>query len=78
MSTKQDMKLADVFWRLDALADSSVISEDASTAARDAVRALREATRMLGVDPAQGADGITAAIESIQMRYRQAQQNPTS
>jgi hypothetical protein len=51
MSTKQHMKLADIFWKLDALADSSVISDEVSTAARDTARALREAARSLGIDP---------------------------
>jgi len=78
MSTKQHMKLADIFWKLDALADSTVISDEASTAARDAARALREAARSLGIDPTQGADSVVAAIESLQERYRQARQQANS
>ncbi|XLY90481.1 hypothetical protein ACK8QS_22690 (plasmid) [Ectopseudomonas mendocina] len=78
MSTKQDMKLADVFWKLDALAECTVIDDEASTAARDAVRALREVARSLGVDPAQGADSISAAVEALQERFRQARQQVAS
>jgi len=78
MSTKQDMKLADIFWKLDALADSSVISDEASTAARDAVRALREVARSLGVDPTQGADSVCVAVEALQERFRQARQQAAS
>ena len=78
MRAKQDMKLADIFWKLDALAESSVISGEASTAACDAVRALREVARSLGVDPAQGADSIVVAVEALQERFRQAQQHVAS
>jgi hypothetical protein len=76
MNNKQDMKLADIFWKLDGIADSTVISDETSTAARDAAYALREVTRALGVDPALGASGIVAAVEALQERLRQARQQP--
>ncbi len=78
MSTNDTMKLADIFWKLDALADSNVLSAEATTAARDAARSLREVTRSLGIDPAQGADSINVAIEALKERFRQAQQQAGS
>jgi hypothetical protein len=78
MSTKPEMKLADLFWKLDALADSTVLSDEASTAARDAARTLREVARTLGVDTTQGADSISAAVEALQERFRQAREQVTS
>lgn len=73
-----DMKLTDIFWKLDALADSSVLSDEASTAARDAARALREVARSLGVDHTQGADSVCVAVDALQERFRQAKQQTTS
>ncbi|MGO4801128.1 hypothetical protein ACEN2T_17760 [Pseudomonas sp. W22_MBD1_FP4] len=72
MTGRQDMKLADIFWKLDSIAESSVISVEASTAARDAVRALREITRALAVDPSAGADSVVASVEGLQERFRKA------
>lgn len=70
MTAKPDMRLADVFLKLDEMAASHDLSEECSIASRDSANTMRAVIRLLGVNPAEPASGIVAAVEALQDRFR--------
>lgn len=60
----EKMKLTDICWKLDGLADSSVTEATARTAARESAYALREISNLFGVDPAGSVADALATIRA--------------
>lgn len=71
MATKPDMRLADVFFKLEEMAASNDLSEECCIASRDSADTMRAVIRLLGVNPAEPASGIVAAVEALQDRFRE-------